>query len=184
MIFAASNILITKLIRAQKISEAREALIRHTPVLNSENFVKLDTIVLEAELFKQCAGAASATEAEAALEALAASASRFPRSRIDELRSMVIIKEGERLISAGSYPEAIAYIEAALNRYGPNSRLNTALQVFRTNRVSEFHNAFAAFYNKGNYEEARRIIQEGLKEFPGQRQLNSDLNLAERALRN
>ncbi|MDR2020969.1 MAG: hypothetical protein LBQ14_09420 [Treponema sp.] len=184
MIFAASNNLITKLIRAQKIPEARKALIRHTPVLSSENFVKLDTVVLEAELIGQCAGAASAEEAEAALEAVAASASRFPRGRIDELRSLVIIKEGERRISAGSYPEAVAYVEEALNRYGPNSRLNAALQTFRANRVSEFHNAFASFYNRGNYEEARRIIQEGLKEFPGQRQLSADLNLAERALRN
>jgi tetratricopeptide (TPR) repeat protein len=184
MIFAALNNLITKLIRAQKISEAREALVRHTPVLSSGNFVKIDTVVLEAELIRQCAGASSAEEAEAALEALAASASRFPKSRIDELRSMVIIKEGERRISAGAYPEAAAYIEESLSRYGPDSRLNTALRVFRANRVSEFHNAFAAFYNRGNYEEARRIIQEGLKEFPGQRQLSSDLGLVERVLRN
>ncbi|MDR1373650.1 MAG: hypothetical protein LBJ24_01625, partial [Treponema sp.] len=184
MIFAASNNLVTKLIRAQKIPEAREALIRYAPVLSADNFTKIDTVVLEAELLRQCTAAASAEEAAVALEALAASAARFSKSRIDELRSMVIIKEGERRISAGAYAEAAAYIETNLNRYGPNSRLSAALQVFRTNRVSELHNAFAAFYNKGDYEEARRIIQEGLKEFPGQRQLGSDLNLAERALRN
>jgi tetratricopeptide (TPR) repeat protein len=183
MIFAASNNLITKFIRAQKIAEAREALIRYTPVLSPENFAKIDTVVLEAELLRQCAGAVSAEEAEAALEAVAAAASRFPKSRIDELRSLVIIKEGERRAAAG-YPAAIAYIEAALGRYGPNSRLNAALQAFRANRVSEFHNAFAGFYNKGSYEEARRIIQEGLREFPGHRQLSSDLNLVERTLRN
>jgi tetratricopeptide (TPR) repeat protein len=184
MIFAALNNLITRHIRAQRISEAREVLVRYAPLLDPENFVKIDTVVLEAELLGRCGGAASAEEVEAALEAVAASASRLPKSKIDDLRSLVIIKEGERRAAAESSPAAIAYIEEALNRYGPNPRLNAALRVFRENRVLELHNAFAGFYNRGNYEEACRIIQEGLKEFPGHRRLSSDLNLAERALRN
>ena len=48
------------------------------------------------------------------------------------------------------------------------------------NRVSDFHNRFAAAWNRRNYDEARRILDEGLAEFPGDRQLLSDREIADR----
>ncbi|MDR2109692.1 MAG: hypothetical protein LBP32_00130 [Spirochaetaceae bacterium] len=74
-------------------------------------------------------------------------------------------------------------MEGIIGHYGENSRLTNALRVFRSNRLAEFHNTFAGLYNRGDYEEARRVIQEALEEFPGNRQLTTDLNMAERALR-
>jgi hypothetical protein len=67
--------------------------------------------------------------------------------------------------------------------YGPDPRFNEHLRVFRTNRVADLHNAFAEAYNKKDIENARTIITEALEEFPGNRQLLSDKQLADRALR-
>jgi tetratricopeptide (TPR) repeat protein len=183
MAFAALNNLLAKHIRAQRIGEARETLARHGSALTPDNFEKLDLMVLDAELLRLSAQAKTAAEAEAALKAVGDAAERLPRNRIDELRTFVLAREAER--RAAEDPQAaIAYIEAAIAQYGGNSRLTAVLQAVRSNRIARFHNNFAALYNRGNYEEARRAAEEALREFPGNRQLTADLNLAERALRN
>ncbi|MDR1025636.1 MAG: hypothetical protein LBL56_07900, partial [Treponema sp.] len=62
-----------------------------------------------------------------------------------------------------------------------NPRLENSLRVFRTNRVTELHNAFAELYNRGRYDEARSFIRRALEEFPGNRQLTTDQRMAEQA---
>jgi hypothetical protein len=52
MTFAALNNLLGKHIRAQRITEAREALSLHAPSLNPGNLAKLDALVLDAELLR------------------------------------------------------------------------------------------------------------------------------------
>ncbi|MDR0447966.1 MAG: hypothetical protein LBH07_04795, partial [Treponema sp.] len=74
------------------------------------------------------------------------------------------------------------WINNAIEKYGANTRLETALRTMRQNRVSELHNEFAALYNKRDYTGARASIQRSLLEFPGERQLVQDLNLVEKAL--
>jgi hypothetical protein len=50
-------------------------------------------------------------------------------------------------------------------------------------RLTNFHNRFAAAFNKRDYPLARQILEEALKEFPDNRQLRSDWNILESAAR-
>jgi hypothetical protein len=45
----------------------------------------------------------------------------------------------------------------------------------------EYHNRFAAAWNRRNHEEAARILEEGLALFPDNRQLLADQAVVEKA---
>jgi tetratricopeptide (TPR) repeat protein len=182
-IFTALNNLLAGHIRSGRVSQARPALNRYAPLLDAENFTDLNARVTEAELAERAGRIRSAAEAEAAIAAVEQAASLLPADRIGELRGLVVIREGERLAAAEGFRRAVAYMEAAIRRYGKSNRLTAVLERFRANRMAEIHNAFAELYNRKGYEEALRVILEGLEELPGSRQLNADRTLAERALR-
>jgi tetratricopeptide (TPR) repeat protein len=183
-IFAALNNRLVKLLKSQGVNEARRTLSANTPRLSPANFDRLDALVLEAELVNFSNHISGADEAEAALEAISAAERRaiLPPARITEMRTFVLLKEGERLKNEEDIAAAIAFTEAGIARYGRNSRLDEALRVYRSNRVAALHNTFAELFNRGDYPDAYRIIQAALEEFPGNRQLMSDLTLAEQAM--
>ena len=72
---------------------------------------------------------------------------------------------------------AINYIEKAIDRFGSTRELEQILRNYRNNRAADFHNRFASAYNRHNFEEAARILVEGLAEFPDNRQLLADRRL-------
>ena len=72
---------------------------------------------------------------------------------------------------------AISYLENAVSRYGKNSELERIIQAYYGNLASDYHNRFAAEWNKRNTEEAERILFEALAEFPDNRLLLSDLEI-------
>jgi tetratricopeptide (TPR) repeat protein len=185
--FAALNNRFIKLRNAQKIPEARETLSRYAPRLTPDTFNRLDALVVESELVGlsgRVSGAGNPEAARTALAAIDAAETRAVLSpaRITEIRNFVILTEGERLKNAEGPMAAIAFTEAEIARYGGNSRLDEALRVFRSNRVAALHNAFADLFNHGDYTGAYRAVQAALAEFPGNRQLMSDLTLAEQAI--
>ncbi|GHT97017.1 hypothetical protein FACS1894142_0440 [Spirochaetia bacterium] len=184
-IYTALNNLMVKSIKAQRIAEARNLLNLHASGLSPANFERLDALALDAELVQRSAQIKTIVEAEAFLETLDAvqSASRLSQSRITELRTFALLKEAELLSAGNGAAAAVAFLEERLARYGANPRLNDALRVFQSNRVVDIHNRFADLFNRGNYEEARLTIIAALEEFPGNRQLQSDLTMTEQALR-
>jgi hypothetical protein len=109
--------------------------------------------------------------------------STLSTARVEEFRTYVIINEGKRRAAAEGPLAGIIYVEEAIGRYGSNNVLEDALRVFRQNRVVSLHNRFADLFNRKDFEGARRVIQGALGEFPGNRQLQSDLNRLEQALR-
>ncbi|GHV72825.1 hypothetical protein AGMMS49940_01270 [Spirochaetia bacterium] len=180
--YAALNNLLVKFIRGKRIADARTSLEANAAMLSRDNFNRLDALVLDAELLQRSTGIRTAEEAEAVLLAIDNARGVLSENRIRELRDFVILKEGERLSSVGGAREAISYTEAAIARYGRDSQLEKAVSVYRNNRLAELHNAFAALYNRGDYDGAGRFIRTALEEFPGNRNLTQDLNLVERAL--
>jgi tetratricopeptide (TPR) repeat protein len=48
-------------------------------------------------------------------------------------------------------------------------------------RVTDYHNRFAGAFNRRDYSLARRILEEALEEFPGDRRLLSDRGVLDRA---
>jgi tetratricopeptide (TPR) repeat protein len=183
--YAAMNNLLVKLLRGRRTGEARSELQRNAFRFSSGDFDRLDAMVLDAELVQLVDRLESAGEARAALQSLDSLESRslLPESRIGELRTVILLKEGERLAKEQGFPAAIAYTEEALANYGDNPRLQNALRGFRSNQAAVFHNAFADLYNRGDYEGARRIILTALDEFPNDRRLTADFNLVNQALK-
>jgi tetratricopeptide (TPR) repeat protein len=184
--FTALNNYIVRLVRAGKRADARAALDRYGTDLDPSNYDKLDSQLLDAELLDMANGlgkTAGAAEVLAAVDRAARDA-RLPAARITELRNFVIIAEGNRLAKtqAGA-PAAIACTEEAIAKNGRKSHLDGALGAHRQNRIADLHNRFARLFNGKNYEEARNHVRKALEEFPGNRQLQQDLNLAEQALR-
>jgi tetratricopeptide (TPR) repeat protein len=183
--YAALNNLVVKHIRSQHPAEARSALNAHAAVLTADNFNRLETVVLDAELMQRAMATWNGEEAETLLLAIDEALDRgvLAERRARELRSFVVLKEGERLSSSEGSSAALSYIETALAKYGRDAQMEGAVRVYRNNRIAELHNAFAGLYNQGDYEGAARHIRAALEEFPGNRNLTQDLNLAEKALR-
>jgi tetratricopeptide (TPR) repeat protein len=183
--YAALNNLLVKLVQSRRIADARNTLDTNAAILSRDNLNRLEALVLDAELVQRSTAARTAEETQALLQAIDTARSRgiITESRIRELRTFIILKEGERLSSSEGSLTAISYINAAIAEYGRDSQLENALRIYRNNRMAELHNAFAALYNSGDYDRAARFIRTALEEFPGNRNLTQDLNLVERALK-
>jgi tetratricopeptide (TPR) repeat protein len=177
------NNILVKLLRSRRIEEARETLHQNMSRLSAGHFADLDALVLDAELTQLTTGIKTLEEAEAALEIINTIQPRspLPEGRKEDLRTFALLKEGEFLAEERGWQEAAVFIETAIGQYGSNPRLENSLRVFRTNRVTELHNAFAGLYNRGRYDEARSFIRRALEEFPGNRQLTTDQRMAEQA---
>jgi hypothetical protein len=98
------------------------------------------------------------------------------------MRTFVLLKAGDLLAAERGWRDAMLYLEDAISQYGRNAQLGNALRVFRSNRTAEIHNQFAALFNGRRYYDSRRLIQDGLAELPGNRQLQSDLSRVEEVL--
>jgi tetratricopeptide (TPR) repeat protein len=182
-LFAALNNQFVKLVKARRLTEARENLNRYASRLEAGNYKRLDAQLVDAELVELSNHITRPGDAAAALTAISAAEDRalLPPARITEIRNFVILTEGERLKNEDA-AAAIAFIEAGIARYGRNNRLDEALRVFRSNRAAVLHNAFAELFNQGDYLEARRVVRAALEELPGNRQLMADLTIAEQAI--
>ncbi len=183
-IFAAMNNRLLKMIQTKQIADARIFLDTEASRLSAEHYTSLEMMVTESELAQLSTQASGAEEAERALEkiALIERQGLISNARILELRTFVILKEAERRSKSSGWQEAAVYTENAINTYGSQSQLQNALRVYKNNQVVDLHNQFASLFNARNYEEAHRFIQNALQEFPGNRQLSSDLRTVERAL--
>jgi tetratricopeptide (TPR) repeat protein len=184
-IFAALNNLVVKHIRSRRIADARSALNAYAALLTAGDFKRLETMLVDAELMQRATAARNSGETPALLLSIDDAMDRdvITERRARELRSFVILKEGERLASSEGVSAALGYLEAALAKYGRDTQMENAIQAYRNKRIADLHNNFAALYNRGDYDGAARHIRSALEEFPGNRNLTQDLNLAERALR-
>ncbi|MDR0878600.1 MAG: hypothetical protein LBN21_11145 [Treponema sp.] len=193
--FAAMNNSLVKLMKQGRIAEARDLLTAHAAQLRSEKFDQLETMIIDTELLDRASKIKETDEAETILAAIdrAAGKNQLSPERAGELRTFAVEKTAALLAAAGSagsrtdagsgrrnWPAAIKYIEAAAVRYGSNRQLEKSLQNYRNNWAAEFHNSFASAYNKKNFDEAARILGEGLNMFPDNRQLLSDKNIIDK----
>ncbi|MDR2758982.1 MAG: hypothetical protein LBB78_06355 [Spirochaetaceae bacterium] len=183
--YGALNNFLVKLIRSQQFTEARAALNAHASALSRSNADRLSVLITDAELVNQSSRIRTVSEAEASLRAInnAQSSHSLAPARVEEMRTFVLLKEGEILAAEQGWQAAMHFLEEAIERYGRSSRLDNALQVFRSNRTTEIHNRFVTFFNGKKYDDALRVIREGLAELPGNRQLQVDLARVEQALR-
>jgi len=179
---AAANNKLVKLIRSKKTADARAALTKLKPNLSDENYRELDLVVLEAEAADKINVIRNPGDVDAALAFLAKEWERLHPARRDEMRTVAILGEADRLGKLRDWTGAIRWLNGAMEKYGSNAKMETTLKALRQNRVSELHNQFAALYNKKDFAGAKAFIEKSLQEFPGERQLVQDLALVEKAL--
>ncbi|MDD5929816.1 MAG: hypothetical protein PUC37_08435 [Spirochaetales bacterium] len=86
------------------------------------------------------------------------------------------------LMRENSFEKGYEEAEIAISQLPQSANLKQMKNAFYNNSITIIHNNFAREYNKKNYEEARKIIEEGLKKFPADKKLNSDLKTVTQAM--
>jgi tetratricopeptide (TPR) repeat protein len=177
-ILAAANNRIIKYVKAGKTTDAKKFLEGQKTLINQANYAQLETVVIDAELLDSAKKIRTAADGDAVINAIdqARSSGRIGEKRAVEMLTFAVQKTTSILSAAPArdWRAAAAYIEGVLARFGANRELEQALKIYRDNIAADFHNRFAAAWNKKNFDEAERILNEGLAEFPDDRQLLSD----------
>jgi len=182
-IMAAVNNRVSKLLRENKLTDARNFLDAQRG-LEPADYAQLDNVLTDAELLdtvNRISGTEDGNNVISAIERSAANG-KLSLKRAQELTTFAVQKTASLLCAAPGrdWRSAIGYIENALNRFGANRELEQSLRTYRGNLATEFHNRFAAEWNKRNYDEAESILNEGLAEFPADRQLLADMETVKR----
>ncbi|MCL1992752.1 MAG: hypothetical protein FWG66_07380 [Spirochaetes bacterium] len=185
LVLASVNNRVMRFVAANQIGQARTFLNSHEADLTAASFAHLDVMLLDNELVSRANGIRTAGDGGAVISdiELALGTGRIAAGRGGEILNFAIQRTASVIGGAGGWLTAINFIEDAQARFGSNADLDRALQTFRQNRVTDFHNRFATEWNRGNLDEARRILDEGLAEFPANSQLQSNREAVERALR-
>jgi len=183
-IFAAVNNRIARFKRENRIADARNFLESRKMILTEANYTQLDIVVLDAELLRSANQIRTADEGNAVLTAVvqAHDSGKVDERRAAELTTFAIQKTASVLSAAPArdWRAAIRYIEDSIERFGGNREVEQALRTYRNNLAVDYHNRFAAEWNKRNYDEAERILIEGLAELPNDRQLLVDMETVRR----
>jgi len=183
-ILVAANNRVVRLIRERKIDEARVFLESTRSLLSDLNFLQLDTIVTDAELINRANQSTTAAEGDNVINEIyaAQNAGKMSERRASELITLTVQRTAASLCAAPerNWRAAINYIEASLSKIGTNRVIEQALQTYKANLAAEYHSRFAAEWNKRNFDEAERILNEGLAEFPNNRQLLANRDLVNR----
>jgi len=183
---AAVNNRITRFLREREpnTAAARIFLEDKKNLLTAAQYAQLDTILLDAEILKRANQIRGVQDGDSIVQDAinARDTGRLPERRANELIVYAVQKTAALLCAAPArdWRAAINYIEAFISRYGQARELfnfvelNQALSTYRGNLATEYHNRFAAEWNRRNFDEAERILNEGLAEFPDNRQLLTD----------
>ena len=183
-ILASINNRITRYIRERKIDDARVFLESNRNLLTNANLLQLDTVVTDSELLNRANQSTTAAEGDAVINDIFAAQNSgiMSERRASELLTLAIQRTAASLCASPgrNWRAAIIYLEASLVKIGANRVIEQALQTYRSNLAAEYHNRFAAEWNKRNFDEAERILNEALQEFPTNRQLPANRDIVNR----
>ena len=175
---AAINNRISKYIKEKKTQDAHNFLENQKSFISEADYVQFDMLIVDADLFNRANNFKTLDEGNEVITAIekARANGRLSEKRASELLTYTIQKTAISLCAppGKDWRAAIRYLENAISKYGPNRELEQALRTYKANLIADYHNRFAAEWNKKNYAEAERILNEGLVEFPNDKQLLSD----------
>jgi len=175
---AAVNNRMSKYIKEKKIQDAYNFLENQKSLISEADYVQFDMLIVDADLFNRANNFKTPDEGNDLIFAIekARANGRLPEKRTSELLTYTIQKTAMSLCAppGKDWRAAIHYLENAISKYGPNRELEQSLRTYKANLIADYHNRFAAEWNKKNYAEAERILNEGLVEFPNDKQLLSD----------
>jgi tetratricopeptide (TPR) repeat protein len=185
LFFAAVNNRITRFIKEKKTSDAGIFLENQKTHITEASYAQLDTLIVDADFLVRTNNFKTAAEGDEIIAAIeqARGGGRLNEKRASELLTFTIQKIAMSLSAAPlrDWRAAIRYLENAISKYGANRELEQSLRTYNSNLAADYHNRFAAEWNKKNYSEAERILNEGLEEFPDNRQLLTDKQTVSRS---
>ncbi len=94
-----------------------------------------------------------------------------------------MVKESEwiyklnEMLQKGQYLETSSMCDAALLDLGNNKTVSSIKAVAEKNYAVTVHNEFVDYYNADDYDGARRVLEEGLQNLPGNKILLEDLKI-------
>lgn len=172
---AAVNNRITRFVRANQFAEARVFLDAQKSVLNFSDYERFASLLTDTELTSRANSIRSFEDGANVITAIqeALENQRIGERRANELLTFSILRTASIITAAPGrdWLAGIDFIENAIASFGSSRELEQALQSYRNNRATDFHNRFAAAWNRRNFDEAERILNEGLAEFPNDRRL-------------
>jgi len=181
---AAVNNRITRFLRERKTDEADVFLENNKALLTDADYAQFDSVIFDAAILNRANQSRTAAEGDAIINDIknGRDAGRMNERRAIELLTYTIQRTAASLCAAPArdWRLAVNYIQSHLSLLGANRELEQALQTYRNNLAADYHNRFAAEWNRRNYEEAQRILNEGLLEFPDNRQLLSNMEIVNR----
>jgi tetratricopeptide (TPR) repeat protein len=177
-LLTAVNNRISRYVREKKIQDARNFLESQKTHIPETDYAQFDMLIVDAEFFNRVNNFKTPDEGKEIVSNIefARTSGKLPEKRASELLTYTIQKTAASLCAppGKDWRAAIRYLENALSKYGSNRELEQSLRTYKANLVADYHNRFAAEWNKKNYAEAERILNEGLAEFPADKQLLSD----------
>ena len=180
-VMAAVNNRLSRFLRENNVTQARTFFDSNKNLLTEENQFKLLSILTEAELLRAANQLTLADDCNEFIP-LVESALRngyIPANRAREIiifaiqrtASQLATPPGTRNPTGETLRIAIKFLQDSIESHGTGRELEQALGSYRSALANDYHNRFAAEWNRGNHDEARRILDEGLAEFPDNRQL-------------
>jgi hypothetical protein len=179
-LLTAVNNRISRYVKDKKIQDARNFLENQKTNIPEADYTQFDMLIVDAEFFNRINNFKTPDEGKELVSniELARTSGKLPEKRASELLIYTIQKTAASLCAppGKDWRAAIRYLLDAISKYGlgANKELEKTLRIYMDNLAAEYHNRFAAEWNKKNYAEAERILNEGLAEFPADRQLLSD----------
>jgi tetratricopeptide (TPR) repeat protein len=178
LFLAAVNNRITRFIKERKISDAYNFLENQKAHITEADYAQLDALIVDADLLNRANNFKTAAEGDEIITNIeqARGGGRLNEKRASELITYVIQKTARSLCAAPlrDWRAAVRYLENALSKYGANRELEQSLRTYNGNLATDYHNRFAAEWNRKNFEEAERVLDEALAEFPNDRRLLND----------
>ena len=182
LVQAAVNNRVARFVRSNNLTEARIFLEAQRTAISPVNYAQLDTMLVDTELLNNANRIRNAADGDSVITAIeeARVSGRIGERRAVELLTFAVQRTATIISTCRDWLSAINYIENAIDRFGSNRELEQSLRNYRANRAADFHNRFATAWNRRNFEEARQILDEGLAEFPNDRQLLANREIVNR----
>ena len=177
---AAVNNRLSRFVKEKKIQDARVFLESQKSLISEADYNQFDMLIIDADLLNRINIFTTAAEGNDVLTAIdqARANGKITEKRASELLTYSIQKIAASLCAppGRDWRAAIRYLLDVIPKYGlgANKELEKSLRMYMDNLAADYHNRFATEWNKKNYAEAERILNEGLAEFPKDRQLLSD----------
>ena len=175
---AAVNNRISKFLKERKISDAYNFLENQKAHITEADYAQLDSLIVDAGFLNRANNLKTAAEGDEIIAGIeqAGNSGRLTEKRASELTTYVIQITARSLCAPPlrDWRAAVRYLENALSRYGANRELEQSLRTYNDNLAADYHNRFAAEWNRKNFDEAKRVLDEALAEFPNDRRLLND----------